>query len=347
MSFIKLNITRACFAVSLSAFVLVNGCQNGLPPRARLGAYFGSPTGMDFHDPDNLGSHSFVISLNEKNGMVYTCKAGFIDIGHVREAADRTAYIAKVVKQNLMKGNTEFSFKVIEPSRYLVTVSYPNGWGEKTDVQKEAVAKEASIQMGQFFAHKSLVWHEILTWYGFASTGIFPENISSFSCEDTYSDLLGTDLAATCLRNQNGNYNQSITAMIYQALDRLDVQPSEVAMQAAKKVKGDWYETEKLFFVDMKKRNFDVGKSDGLITPMLVDGICDTTEPISYPAPNLSYLSRNGFIVELKLEPLVWQKNKIYQTINLSRTNKYITPEIHFPAIIRQLENEQTWLSMN
>jgi hypothetical protein len=201
--------------------------------------------------------------------------------------------------------------------------------------------------MGQFFAHKSLVWHEILTWYGFSSTGLIPEHISSFSCEDTYSDLLGTHLAVECLGYKNANYDEMMTVLLDRTLKQLDVQPAEVGKKALKQIDGEWFHTKKLIFVKMKKRNFDVGKHDGQITPILVNGICDNYRPVSYPIPDLNYLSQNGFEVSLRLEPLVWQKNKIYQAINLPKENKYILPEIHFPAIIQQIENQQTKLTMH
>ena len=55
--------------------------------------------------------------------------------------------------------------------------------------------------MGPYMAYTMVTWHEILTWFGYKSVGIVPEYHSSFSWEDTYSNLLGTVLAARALRD--------------------------------------------------------------------------------------------------------------------------------------------------
>ena len=78
-------------ALILSALAVIGGCDMAEGPRPRLGSFFGSPTGMKFPNPEKLGSHHLKFGMNEKIGMVYTCRAGFIDLGHLREAADRTA----------------------------------------------------------------------------------------------------------------------------------------------------------------------------------------------------------------------------------------------------------------
>jgi hypothetical protein len=137
--------------------------------------------------------------LLEQNGFVYTCRGGFIDIGHLRESADRTAYISRIVLKKLEKGEKEFSFRIIEPSKYYVRIKYPENWVNYPN--REKIAKEISVGLGQYFAQTTTVWHEILTWFGFKSTGIFSEYLSSFSWEDAYSDLLGTAIAARALRD--------------------------------------------------------------------------------------------------------------------------------------------------
>jgi len=37
---------------------------------------FGAPGGMQFPDPAHLGNHHFAHRSREKNGMLYTCRAG-------------------------------------------------------------------------------------------------------------------------------------------------------------------------------------------------------------------------------------------------------------------------------
>ncbi|MCK5175908.1 MAG: DUF4056 domain-containing protein, partial [Planctomycetes bacterium] len=212
-----------CIGVVLVALAMMGGCSFGPGPRQRVGEFFGSPVGMTFLEPEDLGRHRYSAGFGEKNGMVYTCRGGFIDIGHVREAADRTAYLAGVSYEKLMAKEEVFSFRVIEPSRYWVKISYPENWDGMSEGQRFAIADEVSICLGQYFAHTSLIWHEILTWYGFSSVGIFPENISSFSWEDSYSDLLGTHLAVEALAGNGGRFDEVMTRLIDERLDAIEV----------------------------------------------------------------------------------------------------------------------------
>jgi len=332
--------TYTCMASVLSAVALLSGCQTDKQPRLRFGAFFGSPIAMEFADPEHLGTHHFNFNLNEKNGMVYTCRGGFIDLGHLREAADRTAYLREVTYRNLMGKKTKFSFRVIEPSRYWVKLSYPENWDNQSPEEKEKTANEVSIQMGQYFAHISLVWHEILTWYGFSTSGIFSEKISAFSWEDTYSDLLGTNLAVQALGDSQQQFDDAMTKLIYQKLKELDVQPPEVARRAAKQIEGEWFTGGFYFFVDMKKQNFEVGMNDDYITPWLVPGICPNAKPQLCPATSLELLSRHGFKMKLEIEPRVWEKGKIYHSINMEKAGNRIQPEVHFPKIMEQIKKE-------
>ena len=88
--------------LAVAAAALVGGCAS--PPRMRVGAFFGSPGGMRYPDPDRLGRHNYESASGERNGLVYTCGGGFIDIGHLREAADRTAYLSGLAFRKLSAG---------------------------------------------------------------------------------------------------------------------------------------------------------------------------------------------------------------------------------------------------
>ena len=301
---------------------------------------------MVFLDPNNLGHHSLAPSHEEKVGMLYTCKGGFIDMGHLREAADRTQYASQVVYNCLIRSRTSCSYRMIEPAYYHVTISYPKQWQNLPWQQKKTIAREVSIAYGQYLAHTSLIWHEILTWYGFASSGVFSENISSFSWEDPYSDILGTRLAVMALNTPNESYEDAMTRLINETLEQLDVQPAETARKAAHMVKGRWFEGGYYFFVEMKKRNFDVGLDDGFVTPWLVPGVCQDAVPEDCPVSNLAALQKHGFKTRLQIHPMELEKAKIYKAISLA-PSEYIRPSIHFPEIIERIRNEARMLEGN
>jgi hypothetical protein len=336
----KLSFSRLRLVVLLSAILLSGGCQISGKPRLRFGAFWGSPIGMEFTELKHLGNHSYGFTLHETNGMMYTCKGGFIDIAHVRESADRTAYLQKVTYQTLMRGQKKFTFQIIEPSKYRVTLSYPRIWNDILTKEKEAIAKEVSIRLGQYLAHMTLIWHEIVTWYGFATSGIFPDTISAFSWEDTYSDLLGTRLAVQAIRDENRSYDEAMTELFLLKLRELGVQPARVAHEAARQIEGRWFTGGFYFLVHMKRRNLDVGMDDGYITPWLVPGICPDAEPLSYPVPDLEAIYRYGFNADVELEPHILEKSKIYHSIHLAG-DKRIRPQVDFRKIMAVIEKQE------
>jgi hypothetical protein len=321
------------WAAVIPALVLVwsAGCNNG-KPRMRFGSFFGSPGGMKFIEPGKIGKHHYGFTLNEIVGMAYTCKGGFVDIGHLREAADRTAYLKTVAYQAIIEKKPGFSFSLIEPSRYHVKLSYPENWDDLSEQERKETANEVSIQLGQYLGHTSLIWHEILSWYGFATLGIFPDTISAFSWEDPYSDVLGTHISVKALRSGN-QYNESMTELISETLEELEVQPAEVARRAAESIEGRWYTGGFYFFVEMKKRNFDVGLDDGSITPWLVPGICPDAEPVPCPAPSLESIRAHGFDIRMEMDMRVMEKAKICRSIGLD-SNSRLRPAVHFAQIL-------------
>lgn len=327
------------FAVILiSILILATGCHSDCKARVRPGEYFGSLIKMNFVSIDDLGKHQSKNGLPEKNGMVYTCRGGFIDIGHLREAADRTKYITELAFENLMKGQTQFSFRVLEPAKYFVSIQYPENWDNLQE--KEKIAQDVSIGIGQYCAQKTTIWHEMITWFGYKSSGIFSEFLSAFSWEDPYSDLLGITLAARALKDTEHKYDNAMTTLIHEELQGLDAQPAAVAKQAQEKIRGKWYTGEHYFFVTMNKRNFDIGLYNGSIAPWLVGGICPDCEPQQYPIPNLNFLSEYGFSFKLEIEPHEYEKGKILEIVSSNGQENRFQPDIGFPAIMKFIKNE-------
>jgi len=329
------------FITFLAVFLaLQGGCSRSSGPRMRRGMYFGSLAGICFLEHDHLGKHQSKQCRGEKNGLVYTSRGGFLDIGHVREAADRTAYIAGVVRENLEKNETDFSFEVIEPARYFVTIRFPECWDRVGEERGQEIIADISIRLGQYLAQTTLIWHEMVTWFGYTSTAFFSEHISSFSCEDPYSDLLGTRLATFALRDTERTYDDAMTKLLDEELKRLGVQPAAVAKQAVQKTKGKWYKGGAYFFAKVTKRCFDTGADDGFITPWLVPGMDPNSQPAPCPAPNLDFLADYGFSMKLQIEPKEWQKKKILATTGKHNPANRITPAVHFPLIMEYIEKK-------
>jgi hypothetical protein len=304
----------------------------------RPSPYFGSISGLSYTEVQDLGRHDYDSFFGENNSLIYTARAGYIDMGHLRESADRTRYLFEVCYEKIRNSQLDFSYEIIEPAQYHVYVKYPDNWDSLSDDRRNQIAREVAIDLGQHFAHLSTIWHEIVTWYGYASTGLLSEKASSFSWEDGYSDLLGTKIAASVLR-ENRPYNEGMTAKIVQEIQKLDPQSVEIAKKATETIKGKWF-SGRYPFLSMKRRNFDVGFDDGYITPFRVPGICGDVPVEPCRVPTLDSLKKHGFTVRLTMTPRERERRNILSIIHSSRKQETLEPVKDFPVIVRHIRDE-------
>ncbi len=333
--------------VTLLLFLTVGagGCMFDSAPRPRLGCYPTTTVGTKFLKPGHLGPHRYRFSLWEKNGIVYTCNAGHIDVTHLRIAADWTVYLAAESFKCLMQNETRFSFGLnADRSKYFIRITYPENWNDLPQKNKEQIAYDVSIKLGQYLAFTATTWHEIVTWFGYKCIGVLPEYPSSFSWEDSFSNLLGTYIAAQALGDGRHTFNEAMTLAIEREFQNLAIQPRRVAKQAAEKVRGKWFSGRLLFLVSMKKRNFDIGIDDGYVTPVLVPSVCECTGAIAkpYPVPNLDFLSQYGFSAKVEIEPKELEKNKFLRIVypNARNRRNRIEPAIHFARIMDYIRKD-------
>jgi hypothetical protein len=133
--------------------------------------------------------------------------------------------------------------------------------------------RELLVPLAQWLDFQVSIWHEIATWYGYASLAEWPEKISAFSPEDLYSNLLGGKIAGGILEEQGASsdeeYDRNMDAWIQQALERLQAFPREQGKQAARSVDGIWWDSSKRIpdWQLVERRNFDIGAA---VSPWLV-----------------------------------------------------------------------------
>lgn len=313
-------------------------------PRGRI-ACLPSPTmGTRYLDADDLGHHSYRFTLfGERNGIVYTCRGGHVDVTHLRKVADWTGYLAYHLHDIMVKNDTEISYKMWEPSRYHVTIDYPPGWEYLPSKTKETIAREAAIDLAAYLAYKASVWHEILTWHGFKGVGIYPEYNSAFSWEDNYSNAMGSYIGALALRDPDREFDDAVTWYLDQEIRMLGGQPRHVARQAGEAVRGQWF-TGGFVIVTMVKRHLDVGLETGSITPWLVPGIadCPDEEPQPFPIPDLKTVEKYGIHVAIEIEPREWERGQILQKAYPDPENRRdrIDPTKHLAAIMEGIRTE-------
>jgi len=339
-------LMRSSTVVTLFLLALTSiGCQDGPRPRSRLGTYPTSTLGANFSNPQRLGRHGYRFSLSEKNGIVYTCRGGHIDLAHLRIAADWTKYLTDKSYRHLMDSDTRFSYKLaVDRSRHYVTLSYPSDWAQRSQAQRAVVAKEVAAALGPHLAYSLTTWHEILTWFGFKCVGLPTAFSSAFSWEDSFSNLLGTHLAVRALQDTERSFNEAMTIALKEEMDKLGTIPSGAAKHATNQVKGDWFTGSSLFFVDVIERNFDIGLEDGTVTPTLLPSVseCQGAVAASYPAPTLDVLAQHGFSVKLEIEAHEWEKNAILAVAypHARQREKRVEPAVHFPLIMDHVRQD-------
>jgi hypothetical protein len=144
------------------------------------------------------------------------------------------------------------------------------------------------------------------------------------------------------LRDPDRSYEEALTAALAEELHRLGVQPAAISKQASVSVRGKWYSGRIGMFINMKKRNLDIGVDNGLVTPILVPDVpgCAGAEPACYPAPTLDALSRYGFSAFVEIEPHELEKGKILRIVYPDGQGRRIRPDVHFAPIMRQIRQE-------
>ncbi|MEK7689754.1 MAG: DUF4056 domain-containing protein [Bdellovibrionota bacterium] len=193
-------------------------------------------------EPGRWGNHSFGRpSRREKNGLIYTCRGGFVDSSHARAGADWTAHLAVRIARFLADPSQgEFLKMDFAPDRAALRIEIP----------RPAVAlRDADILvLAQRIAYERLLWHEIGSWYTTPPIKIVSERISAFSPEDAYSNLLGTYIGAEAIANATPSFTRAVDAAIQNWMKELGEVDSVDATKAAfDAVDGDWWDKKGSF----------------------------------------------------------------------------------------------------
>ena len=244
--------------------------------------------------PADLGPHKYdngIVSLDlsdnrgwvdiENNGLVYTCRGGFIDTAHVRDNADLTMFLAAQAGRHIDKGGIS---AVPDQGGKIRIIFHP--------VTKEVLNEHGRLQLaayiGQWTAFQLSIWHEIATWYGFASLIAWPEKLSSFSPEDLYSNLLGVKIAGAIITSLQApdehTYNRYMDQWIKRVLTRLQAVSKDDGIKAINSVDGIWWDSQRRLpdWKITQRRHFLTAKK---IEPWLISmaaaplDACVNTEP--------------------------------------------------------------------
>ncbi|EIY0670656.1 DUF4056 domain-containing protein [Salmonella enterica] len=256
---------------------------------------------------NSLGSHHYNDSLagglatlagfgSEHNGIMYTSRGGFIDTAHVRDSADMTVYLFTHLLPLLGQSFTLLPGDELAQRRIVFrTFTPPERPGERYSL---------TMWMAAHLAFQLAAWHEIAQWYGFESIPGFPEEVSAFSPEDLYSNLLGTRIAVSLIRDGQvasvGMYNAAMTQSLRQALTQLGAQPASVTRFQFDMLKGKWWSSQRRLPDKylVLRRNYDVS-DDRVPTP--VPGVL--TAPFHLSLPHFWRTSPFDELAQLQLWP--------------------------------------------
>ena len=210
----------------------------------------------------SLGSHSNL------GGIIYTGKAGFIDIGHVRDLSDLTAFLYQQI--HAVGGASGRTLRTTEGTATLTSTVPNTEWLE--------VARSIAFDDG--------LAHEINSYSsGRCNNSRFNvpgSHNSAFSPEDLCSNFLGTLVAERALI-VGGIFASEVEQQIKTLLTNLDAQTLTETRNAFQLIDGRWVDSKILSFHPLdtrsncylKRRNFTrnpfkAGHSSDATTPAFV-----------------------------------------------------------------------------
>jgi hypothetical protein len=311
---------------------------------------------------EDLGPHAYDSGLlavqgsfgefvsSENNGLIYTCRGGFIDTAHVRDYADWMIFLASAVARSLETG-TEIEFPSEGGQRRVIL--------EPAD--PELLARfgrlRLTLPLAQWLTFQLSIWHEIATWFGWSSMEIFPERASAFSPEDLFSNLLGIRLSLGLIRVRGGTtdllYSHNLDRWTRAALEQLGAVSQEAGVAAAELVDGIWWDSSRRLpdAALVRRRNMEIGSE---IEPWVLSraGSWDAVEAwlgahcggevtaASLPNPDSLHGVRFRDLARLEIEV----GEKIAPSFPFPRPDSRVVTQEDFPQIvdaIRRLSEEE------
>ncbi len=176
--------------------------------------------------------------VNEPNGLVYTCRGGWIDTAHVRETSDLVFFLARSLVPRLATGAT-----MELPARDTATTLVLHPVAQEV-LDRLGPTRVATI-LARWIAFRIAIWHEATTWYGYESVPGFSERLSAFSIEDLYSDALGGRIGGELAERRDvatvSDYEAAMGIALPRVLDRLGAQPVERSRAVMAALDGRWW----------------------------------------------------------------------------------------------------------
>ena len=205
-------------------------------------------------DANKIGPHSYEAGTfsfakgspngqrgSENNGQIYTLRGGFIDLAHVRDTADNAIALFYRIHPQLGQ-----AIKIQLPSeigpRFInidaIDVS------ELNPRQQSELAASIAVRLAYFMAEA----HEIAQWNGYRSWAPWSEEVSAYSPEDIYSNMLGAKIALALLNNNltmtRELYNQHMSTWLDASMNWLEPVSRQQTNALFDITDGIWWDSE-------------------------------------------------------------------------------------------------------
>ena len=299
---------------------------------------------FDLAAPEELGIHQFQDpgllgeSTEKSRGIIYTQKAGFLDLAHVRLAIDWSHYFQEQVQQAMLNFDTHITLSGMDATRYHLKFNYPAQWRAVTPIQKAALINELSLRTGQRLAYTVLTWHEIITWFGYRSTVVIPEGPSAFTYDDMISHVIGLRVAETAARLPSHlTWDQAVTKALDEELRYLGAQSPEETMTAIESVEGVWWHDGAVL-----RRQIETGLDVGSLRPWLIEdaGRGQITASTTLAIPSMDQIGGMDFgdLVEIELESDITEYDDILSVLPTKMTR--VKPDRDFVMIVDKIRDE-------
>jgi hypothetical protein len=260
----------------------------------------------DITSREIMGTHTYMGGKSEKNGNIYTRRGGFLDMGHLRDCADWTAYLYNLIKAS-------------QTDSHFANMELRNEGGAKSlklNVPKN-LEEDKIVELAGKISYDMSLWHEISTWFGESYIPLVPEKFSSFSPEDMYSNLMGVHLGMRAIKSDL-NYNEAMTNELSKMLDSLESVNTEAeTFDAMHRVNEVWYTNTKKYPSNKitLKRYLEL---DPYLVPWLVPGFESQLPPYILQKPDSSLTQYYQLSLKLNFRFPV-------DSILTGKTNKVIT----------------------
>lgn len=232
---------RTCCAFGYNLQVQLPGVQIILP-----GYRIDNIVGAGTTGGHRYNARLFIMNLNghpaERNGIVYTRHGGFVDTAHVRDTADMTVWIFTHLWPRLGKAFTLEPGREELARRRLVFHAF-------TPPSTARARYALAAGMAARLAWQLAVWHEIAQGYGFESVPGFPEEVSAFSPEDLWSNMLGARIAESLILTghvaSREMYEMSMGQALSQILSHLGAVTSAGTRARLQQLDGEWWDSRR------------------------------------------------------------------------------------------------------